>query len=290
MRPARCSCAGSSPVRRPAARSKKPPAAFPGVARCPRQFQVLPRRGGDENPPPREGDPVEPRRAGSGEPASSARAGVAARRAGASQAGGRPGAKPAATGPAGLDKAEPDAARRGRARAPAARCRAAGQRCDRATGPSPSPAGCLSAFEAMIVYRAAQQTPGVREVVDRLEFDVPDEDHPNPLLQKGRPEDLEPYPGIADSPSCRRPGSYRPGSGPRRRDRHPRHARAKDRIASGCSPSCGRSRCSADSASKPSSLPSDVQMALAGKPRVRPTGGGHELATVSDDARRIGKI
>jgi hypothetical protein len=50
-----------------------------------------------------------------------------------------------------------------------------------------------SAYEAMIVYRAAQQTPGVREVVDRLEFAIPDEDHPNPLLQKGRPEDLEPY-------------------------------------------------------------------------------------------------
>ena len=50
-----------------------------------------------------------------------------------------------------------------------------------------------SAYEAMIVYRAAEQTPGVREVVDRLEFVVPDEDHPNPLLQKGRPEDLEPY-------------------------------------------------------------------------------------------------
>ncbi len=45
----------------------------------------------------------------------------------------------------------------------------------------------------MIVYRAAQQTPGVREVVDRLEFTVPDEDHPNPLLEKGRPEDLEPF-------------------------------------------------------------------------------------------------
>jgi len=50
-----------------------------------------------------------------------------------------------------------------------------------------------SAYEAMIAYRAAEQTPGVRDVVDRLEFVVPDEDHPNPLLQKGRPEDLEPY-------------------------------------------------------------------------------------------------
>jgi len=50
-----------------------------------------------------------------------------------------------------------------------------------------------SAYEAMLVYRATEQTPGVRDVVDRLEFTVPDEDHPNPLLQKGRPEDLEPY-------------------------------------------------------------------------------------------------
>ena len=50
-----------------------------------------------------------------------------------------------------------------------------------------------SAYEAMIVYRAAQQTPGVREIIDRLEFTVPDEDHPNPLVQKGRPEDIEPY-------------------------------------------------------------------------------------------------
>jgi hypothetical protein len=50
-----------------------------------------------------------------------------------------------------------------------------------------------SAYEAMLVYRAAQQTPGVREIVDRLQFAVPDEDHPNPLLNKGRPEDVEPY-------------------------------------------------------------------------------------------------
>ena len=50
-----------------------------------------------------------------------------------------------------------------------------------------------SAYEAMLVYRAVQQTPGVREIIDHLEFTVPDEDHPNPLLQKGRPEDVEPY-------------------------------------------------------------------------------------------------
>jgi len=50
-----------------------------------------------------------------------------------------------------------------------------------------------SAYEAMIVYRAAQQTPGVKEIVDQLQFPVPDEDHVNPLVQQGRPEDVEPY-------------------------------------------------------------------------------------------------
>jgi len=52
-----------------------------------------------------------------------------------------------------------------------------------------------TAYEAMIVYRTAQKTPGVRDIVDRLEFVVPDEDHANPLLQKGSPEDIEPYLG-----------------------------------------------------------------------------------------------
>ena len=50
-----------------------------------------------------------------------------------------------------------------------------------------------SAYEAMLAFRTAQQTPGVRDVVDRLEFLVPDEDHPNPLVSKGRPQDIEPY-------------------------------------------------------------------------------------------------
>jgi osmotically-inducible protein OsmY len=50
-----------------------------------------------------------------------------------------------------------------------------------------------SAYEAMLAFRTAQQTPGVRDVVDRLEFLVPDEDHPNPLVNKGRPQDIEPY-------------------------------------------------------------------------------------------------
>jgi osmotically-inducible protein OsmY len=50
-----------------------------------------------------------------------------------------------------------------------------------------------SVYEAMLAFRAAQQTPGVRDVDDRLEFVVPDGERKNPLLQKGRPEDVEPY-------------------------------------------------------------------------------------------------
>ena len=48
-------------------------------------------------------------------------------------------------------------------------------------------------YEAMLAFRAVQQTPGVREVEDRLEFAVPDGTAPNPLVEKGRPEDVEPY-------------------------------------------------------------------------------------------------
>jgi osmotically-inducible protein OsmY len=50
-----------------------------------------------------------------------------------------------------------------------------------------------SAYEAMLVYRTVQQTPGVKDVADRLVFQLPDENHPNPLRQKGRPEDVEAY-------------------------------------------------------------------------------------------------
>ena len=48
-------------------------------------------------------------------------------------------------------------------------------------------------YEAMLAFRAAQQTPGVKEVVDTLQFEVPDGRSPNPLLAKGKPEDVEPY-------------------------------------------------------------------------------------------------
>jgi len=50
-----------------------------------------------------------------------------------------------------------------------------------------------SAYEAMLAFRAAEQTPGTREVNDRLAFDPPDIDRPNPLRDRSRPEDLEPY-------------------------------------------------------------------------------------------------
>jgi hypothetical protein len=48
-------------------------------------------------------------------------------------------------------------------------------------------------YEAMLAYRAVQKTPGVREVDDRLEFVVPDGTGSNPLVDRGRPEDVEPY-------------------------------------------------------------------------------------------------
>ena len=50
-----------------------------------------------------------------------------------------------------------------------------------------------TALEAMMAFRSAQQTVGVREVVDRLEFAVPDGQKPNPLITRARPEDVEPY-------------------------------------------------------------------------------------------------
>jgi osmotically-inducible protein OsmY len=50
-----------------------------------------------------------------------------------------------------------------------------------------------SAFEAMLAFRAAQQTPGVRAVDDRLQFAVPAVGERNPLIEKGRPDDVEPY-------------------------------------------------------------------------------------------------
>lgn len=50
-----------------------------------------------------------------------------------------------------------------------------------------------SILEAMTAYRTAQQSVGIKSVVDRLRFTVPDDQRPNPLVQQGRPEDVEPY-------------------------------------------------------------------------------------------------
>ncbi len=50
-----------------------------------------------------------------------------------------------------------------------------------------------SVFEAMMAYRSVQQTPGIRSIEDRLEFTVPDGSNSNPLIDKGRPDDVEPY-------------------------------------------------------------------------------------------------
>ena len=166
--------------------------SVPGVSRVECQFQVLPRRGGGENPPPREGDPVEPRRAPAGEAPPPPEPIMPPEDANGVPAAPAARAKPAATGPSALDKG--NLSRRivtAIGRRPLAAELPVTVRSSEGTvtltGRVPS------AFEAMIVYRAAQQTPGVREVVDRLEFTVPDEDHPNPLLEKGRPEDLEPF-------------------------------------------------------------------------------------------------
>jgi hypothetical protein len=48
-------------------------------------------------------------------------------------------------------------------------------------------------FEAMLAYRVVEQTPGIRDVIDQLEFVVPDGERQNPLIRQGRPEDVEPY-------------------------------------------------------------------------------------------------
>ena len=51
-----------------------------------------------------------------------------------------------------------------------------------------------SVYEAMLTYRTVQQLPGIRSVDDRLEFPVPDgSPGGNPLLERGRPDDVEPY-------------------------------------------------------------------------------------------------
>jgi osmotically-inducible protein OsmY len=50
-----------------------------------------------------------------------------------------------------------------------------------------------SIFEAMVAFRAVQKAPGVQRVVDHLEFAVPPPNGKNPLIERGRPDDIEPY-------------------------------------------------------------------------------------------------
>ncbi|HEY2159630.1 MAG TPA: BON domain-containing protein, partial [Isosphaeraceae bacterium] len=50
-----------------------------------------------------------------------------------------------------------------------------------------------SVYEAMLAFRAVQQTPGVQAVADTLRFVVPDGTVANPLLTKAKPTDVEPY-------------------------------------------------------------------------------------------------
>jgi hypothetical protein len=167
--------------------------SVPGVSRVESQLQVLPRRAGGENPPPREGDPVEPRRAPAGDPPPPPEPMVEPENPkGVPAPAPAARARPAAGGPSVLDKG--NLTRRVVAAISRRPLAAELPVTVRSTEGTVTLSGRVpSAFEAMIVYRAAQQTPGVREVIDRLEFTVPDEDHPNPLLEKGRPEDLEPF-------------------------------------------------------------------------------------------------
>jgi hypothetical protein len=48
-------------------------------------------------------------------------------------------------------------------------------------------------YEAMLAFRVVDQMPGIRSVIDQMEFVVPDGERQNPLIKQGRPEDVEPY-------------------------------------------------------------------------------------------------
>jgi osmotically-inducible protein OsmY len=153
--------------------------SVPGVTRVETEFEVQPRRAGSEAPPPPPQPmlvPEPPRSLPKAPAAPSART--------------RP--DPVSAAPAALEPS--DLTRRVVA---ALKRRTTTENMPikvRSAGGTVTLSGQVpSAYEAMIAYRAAQQTPGVREIVDHLDFTVPDDDHPNPLVQKGRPEDVEPY-------------------------------------------------------------------------------------------------
>jgi hypothetical protein len=153
--------------------------SVPGVTRVDSQFQVQPRRADGEMPPP----PPEPMRAPAGaEPKTPLPPAPA----------NPPKAKVLDSAPRAVDRSGlSQRVTAALARRPVAAVLPIKVRSTDGvvtlSGPVPS------AYEAMVAYRAAQQTPGVKEIVDQLEFPVPDEDHPNPLVHRGRPEDVEPY-------------------------------------------------------------------------------------------------
>jgi osmotically-inducible protein OsmY len=166
--------------------------SVPGVTRVENQLQVVPRRAeAEEIPPPPTPVPVAPVQAPERPaqpqpdrqppaPASPEPAIVPVR------------PRPADTEPAGLDakaltRRVVDSLQRRKAASTLPVKVRSSDGAVTLTGRVPS------VYEAMLVYRATEQTPGVQSVVDRLEFAVPDDDHPNPLVRKGRPEDLEPY-------------------------------------------------------------------------------------------------
>lgn len=182
--------------------------SVPGVSRVVAQLQVRPRHAGagpsTEPPPPPQPVAVQPDRfmvPPRPDPAAAGRTPEAPRPA--APAGAEKAPEPPAAAPPAPPRAEPpavaalDGQRLTRRVIDALRRRpnlAAQPIQVRTTGDAILLSGKVpSAYEAMLAFRTAQQTPGVHDVVDRLEFLVPDEDHPNPLVNKGRPQDIEPY-------------------------------------------------------------------------------------------------
>jgi osmotically-inducible protein OsmY len=149
--------------------------SVPGVTRVESQFEVQPRRAEEEPPIPPDPRPAE-KQAG-GDPID----GLAVR-------------KPVHAMPVALDRSELTERVLARIEQRADGL-PIGPRIRSADGVVTLDGNVPTAYEAMLVYRATQQTPGVQDIIDHLEFAVPDEDHPNPLLRKGRPEDIEPYLG-----------------------------------------------------------------------------------------------
>jgi hypothetical protein len=153
--------------------------SVPGVTRVESQFQVQPRRAPEELPPPPPQPGLVPDSTGPDAPPALLPARSSRRNPGP--------ITPTALDSAGLTRRVVAAIGRDpTAAAMPIRVRSS-QGAVTLTGTVPS------AYEAMTVYRAAQQTPGVNQIIDQLEFPVPDENHPNPLVSRAKPEDLEPY-------------------------------------------------------------------------------------------------